>query len=95
MTKRENEILNKFYGKSIVKSWDGIMLIIEKIESLEYSVKIEENRCRIYLGIFTDKLTIESKNEDWNKFKNTYKALVQFVNWFYKNGKVKRTELSR
>ncbi len=61
-------------------SWDWIMSVIEKIESLGYHTNIE------YFGehrVFFSHDCIGERESD--KITATYKAVIQFINWYKQN----------
>ena len=61
------------------KSWDWLMPVVEKIESLGYELMIAESRCKIHHN--TDHSIKEVINIDivGNKREATYKAIVEFI----------------
>lgn len=67
-------------------SWDWLMPVVEKIENMGHSTKIECN------GISTT-VTISPNVSVWNnpstKIDKAYKAVVQFIKW-YNEQKVKQ-----
>ena len=68
------------------KSWDWLMKVVEKIESLGYDVFINTCVCRITdvgQGTFED---IETFNYE-NKIKAVYDACVVFINFYNKQKK--------
>lgn len=64
-------------------SWDWLMPVVEKIESLDCVVEITETFCHIYkenVGwINSDKGNCKTKIE------SVYKAVIQFINWHNQN----------
>lgn len=70
-------------------SWDWLMPVVEKIESIE-----DENRCAKYnfnsVQCFVDIVdnnTSEEivKTDCNNKFDSTYKAVCEFIEWYNEN----------
>lgn len=66
-------------------SWDWLMLVVEKIESLKHPVYISSNNCQIY------EKTSWGENNGWhidsygkNKLEATYLAVVEFIKWHNK-----------
>lgn len=75
---KENEL--KFHI-----SWDWLMLVVEKIESLKESweVDIFGNSCEIGIPkkFNIDEIMFEAET----KIKATYKAVVTFIKWYNEN----------
>ncbi len=70
------------YSTSTVKynaSWDWLMTVVEKIESLGYTVSIELNTCEI-AGEDYDTLI----DYDSNKLITTFGAVGNFAKWYNK-----------
>jgi hypothetical protein len=71
------------FGGSTIKdlkynsSWDWIMPVLEKIESLNYRASITE----FCTNIGNEKLKI-SQWQGITKKENTYKAVIEFINWY-------------
>lgn len=70
------------------KSWDWLMPVIEKIESLGYFVMINK-----WTSVYEDekRRTIGDLNflinkEKGSKIENTYKAVVEFIKWYNNKG---------
>jgi len=67
------------------KSWDWLMPVVEKIEGLNYYVKISQNICTIgsadIRAVSHKPLIRETGNyeEEDTKISNTYKAVVEFI----------------
>ena len=73
-------------------SWDWLIPIVEKIESLNEIVSIENNSCIIVNNINTEAhewfTTMHNKNIDSGKISKieaTYYAVVEFIKWHNKN----------
>ena len=66
------------------KSWDWLMPVVEKIESLGYNIHIRDCDCVIYN--WTDKSTDKLLNIESGKGKrdSTYKAVVEFIKYYNK-----------
>ena len=62
------------------KSWDWLMPVVEKIESMGYSVKIIEDWCEI-IGEDYDKVA----DFGGGKLISVYAAIVEFIKWYNKN----------
>jgi len=59
-------------------SWEWLMPVVEKIESLGYSVEIVKHICRIAL----DEHTSIVISENIPKIEAIYQAAVQFIEWY-------------
>ncbi len=66
-------------------SWDWLMLVVEKIESLDdhdYDVRIEGDDCMIqnydHSKIVADQIGFDTRS----KIKTTWLAVVQFIQWY-------------
>lgn len=62
-------------------SWDWIIPVIEKIESLNYGVTIHETECDIYT--FPDKIVIVNGIGE-TKLEGVYNAVVEFIKMYNK-----------
>ena len=96
--KREKEIhvVNLKYHTS----WDWLMPVVEKIESLGVKFWVKGNTCRVYIN---RELAELDSNVEWNgistefegfffiyfeektKKEATYKAVVEFIKWYNEN----------
>lgn len=66
-------------------SWDWLMPVVEKIESLGYAVLICYARVVIECCVMSDKTVIyKNDNNSIPKIKNAFLACVEFAKW-YKN----------
>ena len=65
-------------------SWDWLMPVVEKIESLGYRIEIVKHICRIYLS---NKETIII-SENIPKVEAVYNACVEFIKWYNNQNKV-------
>ncbi len=73
-------------------SWDWLMPVIEKIESLHdgraFSIKIEDNNCEIiqntqHWRAFQDTIDLpEIFEREGTKLENTHKAVIEFIKWY-------------
>ena len=63
-------------------SFEWLMPVVEKIESLGYEVSIISNECEI--GTEGYKYTQISLVKDDNKLRCVYKAVVEFINYYNK-----------
>lgn len=68
-------------------SWDWLMQVVEKIESLEtsdsqgfYSVEIDADGVKIYCTSPIDDYIAEVRNS--TKLEATYQAVLQFIEWY-------------
>ena len=62
------------------ESWDWLMPVVEKIESLNYRVSITE----FATNINDERLKI-SQWQNSDKMINTYKAVIEFIQWHNQN----------
>lgn len=60
-------------------SWDWLMPIIDKIESLGYEFTIVENRCKVSNNTDHSVKELFHIETIGGKFKTTYDAVVQFI----------------
>jgi hypothetical protein len=71
-------------------SWDWLMPVVEKIESvraeddLYFSVEINRNGCRIYRSWTTSQDKHFGWHQTGNKLRSTYAAVVEFIKWYNK-----------
>lgn len=96
---KNNELVAQFLGLNIItdgislfdtnykplakyhESWNDLMPVVEKIERLDnadYVVIIQDDTCTIYGREF--KITVD----EYSKIESTYKACVEFINWYNK-----------
>ena len=63
-------------------SWDWLMPVVEKIESLKYRVEISHNGCLIesHKDLDTARMNSGIGEIEPTKLKATYKAVVGFIN---------------
>ena len=77
-------------------SWDWLMPVIDKIETLNYAVTITQNICTIKACIMGDRTTISHQTGNYTtpdtKLYNTYIAAIEFINWY--NKQIKENESS-
>lgn len=66
-------------------SWDWLMPVVEKIESLgRFSFEIDLNSAHVYeMDFDKSELTIEAHEN--SKIASTWLAVVEFINWFNQN----------
>lgn len=70
------------------KDWNWLMLVVDKIESLGFSVTIHTDTC--YVAHNTDKSVetiIGISDYKLGKLKVVYNACIQFVKWFNSQNK--------
>jgi len=91
-----NKLIKEFYGDisgitsypdeplEFHSSWDWLMPVIEKIESLHHTVGIHDTMCEILTERNLCEVLIKV-NEDWTKIKVVYTAAVEFIKWYNKN----------
>ena len=69
-------------------SWDWLMPVVEKIESLvtpnSFDVDIHENYCTIYQGNYK-KICSSSDNTGRSKIAATWDCVVKFIQWLNQN----------
>ncbi len=65
-------------GMNFNSSWDWLMPVVEKIESLGHGVTIYRKGCHINdIGVSSINGFTHS-----NKLEQTYKAVVEFIKWY-------------
>jgi hypothetical protein len=57
--------------------WNGLMKVVEKVESLGVCVEIRENVC--YISPFPNNYISELEQ---TKLQATFKAVVEFIKWY-------------
>ena len=79
----------KFYS-----SWDWLMPVVEKIESMSYKVHINTGNCEIYScelfekdNLIINKYYGDFKNEITTKITAVWLACVDFIKWYNENKK--------
>jgi len=87
------ELANHWQGESreldclvFHKNWNWIMLVVDKVESLGFSVSIHTDTC--YVAHNTDKCIetiINISDYKLGKLKVVYNACIQFVKWYNEN----------
>jgi len=65
-------------------SWDWLMPVVEKIESLMWEVEIRATRCTIEQYPDSSKYFYGANGD---KIKSTYHAVVEFIKWYNSNPK--------
>lgn len=78
----DKQLLLDFIGSnedsiSLDIDWNFLMQVIDKIDSLDYNCNVEITST--YVNIDTLPRIIHRKG---NRFENTYKACIDFVNWY-------------
>jgi hypothetical protein len=63
------------------RCWEDLMPVIEKIESLEFNVKIDSNYCVIskYNSVVTE------FNKTNNKIEMVWRSVTMFIQWYNQN----------
>ena len=80
------------------KSWDWLMPVVEKIESIElsnkeypnFSVKIIKNTCEVMRCRNSEVYKTISHKFENSKINNTYQAVVEFIQWYNLQEKIKK-----
>ena len=71
------------------KSWDWLMPIVEKVESMKYVVTITQNICTIKASVMGDTTLITRQTGNYStpdtKIYNTWLALIDFIKWYKEN----------
>lgn len=65
------------------RNWNLLMPVVEKIESLDYSVNICSTECDI-TNVSKVGWKIES-GESFSKIEGVFRAVNKFINWYNKN----------
>ena len=66
-------------------SWDWLMPVVEKIESLGYEFFIVEDRVNVSHNIYNSIQTIIDLTSSGSKINATYNAVIEFINEYNKN----------
>ena len=68
-------------------SWDALMPVVEKIESMNFDVSIGSGCfCRIWDVDFDREVILPEIESSYpTKIGSTYKAVVEFIKWYNKN----------
>jgi hypothetical protein len=77
--------------------WDELMPVVEKIESLGYSVNILRDDCSIYDNSFKHtgsgfRISIKNTND---KIKSVLQAVIQFIEWYNKEQSVQVSDTTK
>lgn len=64
------------------KSYDWLLPVVEKIESLGYPVEITLNKCKIYIDTFYLMQSVGFPD----KISAVYSQVVEFIKWYNENG---------
>lgn len=69
------------------KSWDWLMPVVEKIESLDFVVQIHLGSCFIKTQdqFIAFKGKYVAKSQGKIKIDNVYNAVIEFINWYNLN----------
>lgn len=88
----KNEVEPKFIAPDYHKSWDWLMPVVEKIESLGKNTLISNisgHYCNIMTGVSLMESSINNPSkflgQGESKIEAVYKALVEFINWYNQN----------
>ena len=65
-------------------SWDWLMSVVEKIESLDYHVVFHDTDIYIYGGSMENYIVTRYESKE-DKKDAVYKAVIEFINWYNKN----------
>lgn len=65
-------------------SWDWIMPVVEKIESMGHAVSIEKFICTIWNRSYNGGIICCNKGTD-NKKQVCFRAVIQFIEWYNLN----------
>lgn len=71
-------------------SWDWLMPVVEKIESLGFNITIEKNYTdvmEIFNGLGGSLFGFKRSSD---KIKNTHKAVVEFIKWWNNQVEIKK-----
>ncbi len=77
-----------YYHLIYHESWDALMPVVEKIETLGYGVRIEHNFC--WINRISHDYIPNSYSDiqgEGTKIENTHKAIVKFIQWYNENKK--------
>mgnify|MGYP003400855777 FL=1 len=66
-------------------SWDWIMPVVEKIESMNYTVTIRQGHVSICSNSYRKPYYTGGDNVEINKIQAVYQAVVEFIEWYNKN----------
>lgn len=70
-------------------SWDWLMPVVEKVESMGYIVTITQNICTIKASVMGDTTLITRQTGNYGtpdtKIYNTWLALIDFIKWYKEN----------
>ncbi len=69
------------------KSWDWLMPVVEKIESLKYHIIINKLKCEIYSSLLNKafKGIYKGIYDNNSKLQNTYKEKEEYIKRYNKN----------
>jgi len=66
------------------KSWDWLMPVVEKIETMDYGFKM----CRKVVEVYVDSTKeVILKTKESCRMESLFKAVVEFINWYNANKK--------
>jgi len=61
------------------ESWDWLIPVVEKIETMEFTTQIQHNDCIIYDG---ENEFRQFGDRRRTKFETTHQAVIDFINWY-------------
>jgi hypothetical protein len=70
-------------------SWEWLMEVVEKIESLDFKVQLDKYSCQIYKRYcdFPDNFIIDADFKE-SRLENAFDGISAFCEWWEENGKV-------
>ncbi len=75
----------RYIGENKVGDWMWLMSVVEKIESIGYSVETRESCCAVYNGYGV--IIFSVKGGECSKKESVYKCCTLFVKWYNANVK--------
>lgn len=65
------------------ESWNQLMPVVEKIESLGYMVTMQAHQCQVFTmnGNWPEEMIIDADFRK-NRLDNTYEGVVSFIQWY-------------
>lgn len=91
VTPDERILIENFTESYFSKDWNGLMPVVEKIESLNYYVWIQKHYCEVFYIDNNEKNEsvkfVITHSNSINKIESTYKSAVFFIKWFNEHKK--------